>query len=152
MLVSPFHKDVGRHGNISQGPETNRKRSQSYGFVEKSGYMSDSIRRLHGIDALYGGVIALLERGYSSVGFGTICLHSRINILLEILRLTGNIHRTLGHTSICISIGHIRYSQRRGVPLRPGFGSGTDGESGGSEVSIGEVGNSGSDFMLNESE
>lgn len=76
-LVSSFCKDVGSHGNISQSSETNGKRSQRDGFVEKSGEGLVKTQERLEVDELYRGIVALLKRGYSRVRLGAICLHSR---------------------------------------------------------------------------
>ena len=44
------------------------------------------------------------------------------------------------------------YSQRTGAPFRPGRGSASVGESSTSDVSLGEVGDSGSVVIVNEAE
>lgn len=76
-LVSPFLKDVGGHGNISQSGETDCQRGQRDGFIKKSGEISVRKQQKREVDALHRSVMALLERGYSSVGLGTVCLDSR---------------------------------------------------------------------------
>lgn len=107
-------------------------------------------QELFEIDALYRGIIALLERSYSSVRLGAICLISRQPRHKTVLdrRHTSN----PGHTLNRRSGWSAYYSQRTGAPCRPGLGSASDGESNASEVSTGEVGDSVSEVMFSEDE
>jgi hypothetical protein len=105
----------------------------------------------HSSHSLYGGVVSLLERDYTSIGLSAICLDPRRFNCSETHDSKRGLHTSNPELIMVKSLFHVSrtcYSQRTGAPLRPGLGSASVGDSKASDSSISSVGDSVSEAIL----